>query len=84
MRRAPITVGRRARRPGFADKLSLSVCSADVFDRMTEQIDGSKLTLDCVGGGRIRVDPGTRTISVYDTCQVSVTLDDVRCLMLFG
>jgi hypothetical protein len=32
---------------------------------MESQIDESKLTLDCKGGGRIRVNPQTRTISVY-------------------
>ena len=32
---------------------------------MREQIDEAKITLDCKGGGRIQVDPGTRSISVY-------------------
>jgi len=38
---------------------------------MENQIDEKKLTLDCKGGGRIQVDPGTRTISVYGYSQVS-------------
>ncbi|CAF1197018.1 unnamed protein product [Rotaria sp. Silwood1] len=38
---------------------------ADVLDIMESQIDPTKLTLDCKGGGRIRVDPQIRTISVY-------------------
>jgi hypothetical protein len=42
----------------------------DVFDKMKDQIDQTKLTLDCKGGGRIQVDPGTRTISVYGYSEV--------------
>ena len=42
----------------------------DVFDKIKDQIDQTKLTLDCKGGGRMRVDPGTRTISVYGYSQV--------------
>lgn len=38
---------------------------ADVLDIMENQIDPKKLTLDCKGGGRIRVNPQVRTISVY-------------------
>jgi hypothetical protein len=38
---------------------------------MEDQIDESKLTLDCKGGGRIRVNPQTRTISVYGYSMVS-------------
>jgi len=38
---------------------------ADVLGIMESQIDESKLILDCKGGGRIRVNPQTRTISVY-------------------
>lgn len=37
----------------------------DVLDTMRDEIDETKLTLDCKGGGRIQVDPGTRSISVY-------------------
>jgi hypothetical protein len=37
---------------------------------MASQIDENKLTLECKGGGRIRVDPGTRKISVYGYSQV--------------
>jgi len=38
---------------------------ADVLDLLQEQIDETKLKLDCTGGGRIRVNPLTLTISVY-------------------
>ena len=38
---------------------------------MQDQIDESKLTLDCKGGGRMRVNPQTRTISVYGYSMVS-------------
>jgi phosphohistidine phosphatase len=38
---------------------------ADVLGLMEDQIDESKLILDCKGGGRMRVNPQTRTISVY-------------------
>lgn len=38
---------------------------------MKSHIDEKKITLNCQGGGRIRVDPGTRTISVYGYSQVS-------------
>ncbi|CAF2500551.1 unnamed protein product [Rotaria sp. Silwood2] len=38
---------------------------ADVLDIMKNQIDPTKLKLNCKGGGRIRVDPQIRTISVY-------------------
>ncbi|CAF3441344.1 unnamed protein product [Rotaria socialis] len=38
---------------------------ADVLDIMEEQIDKAKLKLDCKGGGRIRVNPQKRIISVY-------------------
>ena len=44
---------------------------ADVLDLVEEQIDEKKLLLDCKGGGRIRVDPQTRTISVYGYSQVN-------------
>ncbi len=44
---------------------------ADVLAIMEDQIDESKLTLDCKGGGRIRVNPQTRTISVYGYSMVS-------------
>lgn len=51
---------------------------ADVLDIMQEQIDESKLTLDCKGGGRMRVNPQTRTISVYGYSMVSgkMPIDD--------
>lgn len=45
---------------------------ADVLDIMQDQIDESKLTLDCKGGGRMRVDPQKRTISVYGYSMVSL------------
>jgi hypothetical protein len=32
---------------------------------MKDQIDLTKLTVECKGGGRIQIDPATRTISVY-------------------
>ncbi|UJR15466.1 hypothetical protein I4U23_002409 [Adineta vaga] len=38
---------------------------ADVLDLMQDTVDDSKLVLDCKGGGRIRVNPQTRKISVY-------------------
>lgn len=38
---------------------------------MQDQIDESKLTLDCKGGGRMRVNPQRRTISVYGYSMVS-------------
>ncbi len=44
---------------------------ADVLGLMEEQIDESKLILDCKGGGRIRVNPQTRKISVYGYSMVS-------------
>ena len=44
---------------------------ADLLDIMQEQIDETKLKLDCKGGGRIRVDPQIRTISVYGYSMVS-------------
>jgi hypothetical protein len=43
---------------------------ANVLDKMKSQIDERTLTLDCKGGGRIQVDPRTRTISVYGHSQV--------------
>ena len=43
---------------------------ADVLDLLENEIEPSKLILDCKGGGRIRVDPRTRTISVYGYSQV--------------
>lgn len=54
------------------NQASLCLLSADVLDLMENQIDQSKLTLDCKGGGRIRVNPQTRTISVYGYSQVSL------------
>ena len=44
---------------------------ADVLDLMQDQIDEKKLILDCKGGGRIRVNPQTRKISVYGYSMVS-------------
>jgi hypothetical protein len=38
---------------------------------MEDQIDESKLILDCKGGGRMRVNPQKRTISVYGYSMVS-------------
>jgi hypothetical protein len=43
---------------------------ADVLDILESEIDPTKLTLKCVGGGRIRIDPQTRSISVYGYSQV--------------
>jgi hypothetical protein len=40
------------------------------MDKIESEIDEKKLTLDCQGGGRIQVDPATRTISVYGQSQV--------------
>ena len=54
------------------NQASLYLLLADVLDLMENQIDQSKLTLDCKGGGRIRVNPQTRTISVYGYSQVSL------------
>ena len=52
--------------------LSIDDCIlADVLDLMQDQIDERKLILDCKGGGRIRVDPQTRKISVYGYSMVS-------------
>ena len=48
------------------------MCLADVLDLVEEQIDGKKLILNCKGGGRIRVDPQTKTISVYGYSQVRI------------
>jgi len=42
---------------------------------MESQIDESKLTLNCKGGGRIRVNPQTRTISVYGYSMVRRTFE---------
>ena len=44
---------------------------ADVLDKLKDQIDETKLKIECKGGGRIRVDPATRTISVYGYSPVS-------------
>jgi hypothetical protein len=38
---------------------------------MQGQIDERKLLLDCKGGGRIRVNPQTRKISVYGYSMVN-------------
>lgn len=38
---------------------------ADLLDAIESQIDENCLTLDCKGGGRMQVNPGTRSISVY-------------------
>ena len=59
---------------------------ADVLDIMQDQIDESKLTLDCKGGGRMRVNPQTRTISVYgysmvsDWCEEGFFFEESICL----
>jgi hypothetical protein len=47
---------------------------------MEGQIDEKKLTLDCKGGGRIRVNPQTRTISVYGYSMVRFFWNIVRRL----
>ena len=44
---------------------------ADVLEILENQVDQKKVSLDCTGGGRIRVNPQTRTISVYGYSQVS-------------
>jgi hypothetical protein len=54
----------------FHSYLIYLIFLADVLDIMENQIDEKKLTLDCKGGGRIRVNPQTRTISVYGYSQV--------------
>jgi len=51
--------------------ISIYFILADVLDIVENQIDQSKLTLDCKGGGRIRVNPQTRTISVYGYSMVN-------------
>ena len=38
---------------------------------MQDQVDETKLKLDCKGGGRIRVNPQSRTISVYGYSMVN-------------
>jgi hypothetical protein len=48
---------------------------------MENQIDEKKLTLDCKGGGKIQVDPGTRTISVYGYSSVSYFLYVMKYFM---
>ncbi len=48
---------------------------ADVLDILQSQIDEEKLILDCKGGGRIRVDPQTRKISVYGYSMVNNYLE---------
>ncbi|UJR31350.1 hypothetical protein I4U23_018846 [Adineta vaga] len=42
---------------------------ADIFDKLKRQINENELRLDCKGGGRIQVDPATRTITVYGRSQ---------------
>ncbi|CAF1307316.1 unnamed protein product [Adineta steineri] len=42
---------------------------ADLLDKLKSQINQKELTIECIGGGRIRVDPATRTISVYGQSQ---------------
>ncbi len=37
---------------------------------MKSRVDENQIKVDCKGGGRIKVDPGTRTISVYGYSQV--------------
>ncbi|CAF2053748.1 unnamed protein product [Rotaria magnacalcarata] len=38
---------------------------ADVLNKIESEIDEKNLTLTCKGGGRIQVDPGTKSISIY-------------------
>ena len=44
---------------------------ADIFEKMASQIDDEALSVECQGGGRICVDPGTRTITISGYSQVS-------------
>jgi hypothetical protein len=53
------------------------------MDKIESEIDGTKLTLDCKGGGRIEVDPATRSISVYGLSQVRYTFIDLRFYLLY-
>lgn len=55
----------------FRIKIYLCIHLVDVLEKMENQIDENKLTLTCKGGGRIQVDPGTRTISVYGYSSVN-------------
>ncbi|CAF1092041.1 unnamed protein product [Rotaria sordida] len=51
---------------------------ADVLQNIQNEIDENSLTLDCKGGGRIQVDPGTRSISVYGSSQEFGEADHVK------
>ncbi|CAF1248434.1 unnamed protein product [Adineta ricciae] len=42
---------------------------ADILEKLEKQINTKELVLNCKGGGRIQVDPATRTISVYGRSQ---------------
>ncbi|CAF0999703.1 unnamed protein product [Didymodactylos carnosus] len=42
---------------------------ADILDKAIDKIDETKLTLNCVGGGRLRVDPAQKTIFVFGYSQ---------------
>ena len=44
---------------------------ADIFEKMASHIDDEALSIECQGGGRICVDPGTRTITINGCSQVS-------------
>ena len=44
--------------------------TVDILNRLKSQIDENSLTLNCKGSGRVEIDPGTRTISVYGYSQV--------------
>jgi hypothetical protein len=56
---------------------------ADVLGLMEDQIDETKLVLDCKGGGRIRVNPQTRTISVYGYSMVRIHFEFIGRKIMF-
>jgi phosphohistidine phosphatase len=45
---------------------------ADIFDRVSQQIDTHQYKLDCVGGGRIEHDVNKKVIKVYGYSQVGI------------
>ena len=61
---------------------------ADIYDEVEENLRARGLDAQCLGGGRIRHDPGTKYIKVYgysmgeENCQVSTqgTLQYIACL----
>ena len=56
-----------------------SFCLADVYEDTYERVKGLGCDTECVGGGRIKHDPASRTVKIYGYSQVSiVSASDTR------